>query len=442
MNKKSFISYLILILLVMFVPSNVGAEEKKSVGECKSNNPLACAVCEYEYTIKNGPTVIISTGAFEQLNGEIEVDQSIELKSSYALNRTIDVSYDASVESKTSYYSTDRTKLTCGTNIYVYGECHNDPGGGALNNGKQTCNVKVSYKEQANYDKVTLNGNSLNGKELKNANSSDENSSSGSGSSSNSNSSDTTCHFELDLLDSTKNYENTNKTIEFEFDVGSGSFPSSIEYGGFKYPISFKGFNISDFSNKCNPGKPVYGYCYTGSTTTFNGANSSSPTSPNCVISDTKDNYSEDVNINYVSTAGENDGDELLKNNTIVTGDEIVDCEEILGDMKDLINKVYKMIEILAPILLIVFGSIDFGGAVMQNDDAALKKATSNFIKRTIATVAVFFLPLIVRIILSLPGVETGLEDVLCGIAERDEKTEIVKPGSNKKDDGIKEEIK
>ncbi len=93
------------------------------------------------------------------------------------------------------------------------------------------------------------------------------------------------------------------------------------------------------------------------------------------------------------------------------------DCST-LDDIRDHIQTVFNWIKIIAPILLIVFGCMDFGKAVVQNDEAALKKATSNFIKRAIATVAIFFLPLIINVLLHLPGIESSLEDALCGISK------------------------
>lgn len=90
------------------------------------------------------------------------------------------------------------------------------------------------------------------------------------------------------------------------------------------------------------------------------------------------------------------------------------DCEGILGDTIGIINEVLGWIKILAPILLILFGSLDFAKAVLANDDAALKKASSNFIKRAIAAVGVFFVPFIVNLLLGLDGIKDVLGEALC----------------------------
>ena len=89
-------------------------------------------------------------------------------------------------------------------------------------------------------------------------------------------------------------------------------------------------------------------------------------------------------------------------------------CEGILGDTIDIINEVLNWIKILAPILLILFGSLDFAKAVLANDDAALKKATGNFAKRAIAAAVVFFVPFLVNLLLSLEGIKDVIGQTLC----------------------------
>lgn len=89
-------------------------------------------------------------------------------------------------------------------------------------------------------------------------------------------------------------------------------------------------------------------------------------------------------------------------------------CEEILGDTIDIINEVLNWIKILAPILLILFGSIDFAKAVLTDDDKALKKATGDFVKRAIAAATLFFVPLIVNLLLGLDGIKDVVGEALC----------------------------
>ena len=58
--------------------------------------------------------------------------------------------------------------------------------------------------------------------------------------------------------------------------------------------------------------------------------------------------------------------------------------------------------KLLVPLLLIIFGSIDFGKALMDSDDKAIKDASGKLIKRIIAGVVIFFLPTIFNFTFSL----------------------------------------
>ena len=72
-------------------------------------------------------------------------------------------------------------------------------------------------------------------------------------------------------------------------------------------------------------------------------------------------------------------------------------CQGILTDeMINILNRAIKYIRIIAPILLVIFGFVDFGKAVLSDDKDELKKATSKFTKRAIIVVVIFFVPLIV----------------------------------------------
>lgn len=85
-----------------------------------------------------------------------------------------------------------------------------------------------------------------------------------------------------------------------------------------------------------------------------------------------------------------------------------MNCETLFGDFDDpstfggFLQVLFNYVKIIAPILLIVFGTLDFGKAVLASDQDALKKAQGNFIKRCIAAVALFLLPTIIMWILEL----------------------------------------
>lgn len=67
-----------------------------------------------------------------------------------------------------------------------------------------------------------------------------------------------------------------------------------------------------------------------------------------------------------------------------------------------LIKVLLNILQIVVPILLIVWGSLDLGKAVMANDDKEIKGATGKLIKRAIAAVIVFFIPWLVSLIMNI----------------------------------------
>ncbi len=94
-----------------------------------------------------------------------------------------------------------------------------------------------------------------------------------------------------------------------------------------------------------------------------------------------------------------------------------VNCKGIIGqDMLDFINKIFKWIRILAPIIVILLSSVEFAGALLQDDRDSLKKATNRFIKRLIIAVALFFVPLILEFILNVFNEITKAKVSTCGI--------------------------
>ena len=95
--------------------------------------------------------------------------------------------------------------------------------------------------------------------------------------------------------------------------------------------------------------------------------------------------------------------------------DDDATCQEIMGDLIDELQRYFDMIRIIAPILLIIFGVMDFAGAVIDIKKDAMEKTVSKFIRRCIAAIAIFFLPVLIEVLLTLPGLPE-VEDVLCGI--------------------------
>ncbi len=72
------------------------------------------------------------------------------------------------------------------------------------------------------------------------------------------------------------------------------------------------------------------------------------------------------------------------------------------GSIPTLVSTVVTAIQIVIPILLIIFGMLDLGKAVMAQKEDEIKKGQQTFIKRIIAAVILFMVIFIVRMIIGL----------------------------------------
>ena len=71
------------------------------------------------------------------------------------------------------------------------------------------------------------------------------------------------------------------------------------------------------------------------------------------------------------------------------------------GVISEVTRPAAHIILIIAPILLLILGTVDFLGAVVANDEKAIKKATDTFIKRLIICVVIMILPNLVNMVIS-----------------------------------------
>lgn len=85
----------------------------------------------------------------------------------------------------------------------------------------------------------------------------------------------------------------------------------------------------------------------------------------------------------------------------------LVACEstELLNAM-NLVKKILRLVQIIVPIALILFGTFDMAKAVIAGDEKKMKEAQKPFIKRIISAVIVFLIPFIVNLVMNL--VTTG----------------------------------
>ncbi len=86
---------------------------------------------------------------------------------------------------------------------------------------------------------------------------------------------------------------------------------------------------------------------------------------------------------------------------------EDLNCEKIVGaNIIKFINLIYKIIQIVTPILLIVLSMIDFVKAISVGEDA-LKKATKKLVMRVVIMFVIFLLPYLIKIIGMITGLDT-----------------------------------
>ena len=60
------------------------------------------------------------------------------------------------------------------------------------------------------------------------------------------------------------------------------------------------------------------------------------------------------------------------------------------------------ILKIVVPLIIIIFGIIDFAKAVASSDDKAIKNASMSLFRRLIVGICIFFVPTIVKVIFDL----------------------------------------
>ena len=92
---------------------------------------------------------------------------------------------------------------------------------------------------------------------------------------------------------------------------------------------------------------------------------------------------------------------EIKKSNGIDVADSSYDCV-LSAQIIAFIYNILKWVKYIAPVLVIILGILDFVKALAAQDDDAMKKAQGKFVKRLIAAVLLFLLPLIIDYVLSV----------------------------------------
>lgn len=79
-----------------------------------------------------------------------------------------------------------------------------------------------------------------------------------------------------------------------------------------------------------------------------------------------------------------------------------------------IVTNVVKIIQVAVPIIIIVFGMMDFMKAVMAQKDDEIKKAQGIFIKRLLAGALVFLVIVIVKFVVNFVSAENVSEIINC----------------------------
>ena len=78
------------------------------------------------------------------------------------------------------------------------------------------------------------------------------------------------------------------------------------------------------------------------------------------------------------------------------------DCGGLLPLVRVIRKGVFPLVQIVIPIGLIIYGTIDLGKAVISSDDKEVKAAQNRLIKRFIYAAAVFFVVTFVTVVMDL----------------------------------------
>mgnify|MGYP005771710705 CR=1 FL=1 len=79
-------------------------------------------------------------------------------------------------------------------------------------------------------------------------------------------------------------------------------------------------------------------------------------------------------------------------------------CSGAVLNVFNVIGWIIVIVKILVPILLIIFGSIDFAKAVIASKDDEIKKSAKTLVMRVIAGIIIFFIPSLLNFVVELIG--------------------------------------
>ena len=117
----------------------------------------------------------------------------------------------------------------------------------------------------------------------------------------------------------------------------------------------------------------------------------------------------------------EEEFDEMVENNEAYTKQD-VSCDGIFGSKDDpdslryLFNEIMMYPKIIVPILVIALGILDLAKAVTAASEDVMKKAQKTFVKRLLISIAIFFVPTIMNVIMYLADLVWNGAFTTCGL--------------------------
>lgn len=92
-------------------------------------------------------------------------------------------------------------------------------------------------------------------------------------------------------------------------------------------------------------------------------------------------------------------------------------CDELLGDVAEVISNAYFILEIIAIVIAVVLTVLDYAKVILSDGQDAMKKTNQKLIKRLIIVVVILLLPALVNLILSVFNIESfNSDNPLCKI--------------------------
>jgi len=99
--------------------------------------------------------------------------------------------------------------------------------------------------------------------------------------------------------------------------------------------------------------------------------------------------------------------------------DSIKGCGDLSSVIR-ILKAVYVLLQWAIPIILILFGAIDLGKAVIASKEDEMKKAQSTLIKRIVYAIVIFFLFAIVSLVIGLVADKNAPENTSTLIKDYD----------------------